>query len=162
MNSRLTALRLPLFCCFCVASALTLAFHFVPWRFLIEGYRFPYHGRPSLVIDLVALCFGIFGTIRNWAEPKVKWPWLATIVLVSVQLAFLIGFLQGPDVAIGKGKTIGPLGETPIEIPFDISPLWGVYAAVISSLASLMLAVLSLLANRSVAEPSDARKSPDG
>jgi hypothetical protein len=117
---------------------------------------------PSLIIGLIALCFGIFGTIRNWGVPKVKWPWLAAIVLVAVQLTLLIGFLQGPDVAVGRGATVAPWGETPIEMQFDIKPLWGAYAAVIASLTSLVLAVLSLLANRFTAEPSDARKSPVG
>ncbi len=106
---------------------------------------------PSLILGLIALCIGLIGTIRNWGVPKIKWPWLAAIVLVAVQLGLLIGFLQGPDVAVGRGTTVAPWGETPVEMQFDIKPLWGAYAAFIGSLVSLLLAVLSLLANLKLA-----------
>jgi hypothetical protein len=141
---------------------LTLAFYILPWRFVIPGFRFPYHGLPSLVLGLIALCAGLIGTIRNWALPTLNWPWFAAIVLVAVQLGLLVAFVQGPDVAVGKGTTVAPWGETPIEMQFDIKPLWGAYAAVAGSLFSLSLSVLSLLANRIVAEPRDSPKSPIG
>jgi uncharacterized membrane protein len=128
---------------------LTIVFHFLPWRFFIVGYRFTYHGLPSLIITMAALFLGLYGTIRNWRQPKVNWPWIAAIILLGIQIAFLTAFLQGPDTAIGSGTTVAPWGESPIEMSFDIRPLWGAYAAFGCSVASLAFAVLSLLANRS-------------
>lgn len=156
----LTNLRCTLACCFCFASALTLAFYFLPWRFVIPGYRFPYHGIPSLIVGVVALGLGIFGTNRNWGAPQVKWPWLAVLALVAVQSGLLIAFLFGPNVAVGRGTNVAPWGETPIELSFDIKPLRGAYAAVSVSLISLFLALLALLSIRIEPKPGNTAESP--
>lgn len=147
MTNSLNVFRRINFVGFCVASALTLGFYFLPWRFVIPGYRFPYHGSPSLIVGLLAFAFGLVGAMKNWRHPNTNWPWLASSILTLIQLAFLVGFLLEPNIAIGRGTSVAPWGENPIEMQFDIKPLWGAYAATIGSVVTLLLGLTSLIAN---------------
>jgi hypothetical protein len=145
--------RKQLFIIWSVVALIGIFFYFLQWRFVIPGYRFPYHGMPSLAAACMALLFGTLGSIYNWHQPKANWPWLVAIALIVIQVGFLIFFLQGPDTAVGEGTSDGPIGEAPIVLEFDITPRWGAYAALAASCVSLVLAVLSLLANRRRAKP---------
>ena len=68
--------------------------------------------------------------------------------LLLIEFGFEVAFIQGSDVFVGTGKTVGPWGETPLEVPLVLKPRWGVYAAVAAAVVGLLAAVGAGLASR--------------
>lgn len=115
------------------AMVVSIGLFFVPWRFVIPGYEFPYHGRPALLAGCLALAAGVFATWRGWRGQWHHRPWLVVCLLLAIQIGFQVAFIRGPDVVTAKGSTAGPWGESPIQFGVDVPAKWGVYASAIAA-----------------------------
>jgi hypothetical protein len=127
-------------------SILTLAFHFLPWRFVVPGYRFPYHGLPSIIASGIALglsCFFFFS--RKEQRSLALGTWAGITALHLVQVILITSFLLGPNKVMATVKSPGTPTGSASTMEIEVPPLLGCYAALVSSIASWLLATIVLL-----------------
>ena len=145
--------RKALFALWFVAMAASVALFFVPWQFVIPGYKFPYHGRPALLAACLALAMGSVAAIREWRGRWRLWPWAVVCGLLAVEIGFQVAFALGPEVATAKGTSTGPWGETPIQLELSLPVKSGFHASAGAAVVAFLTAVGMGLAIARRADP---------
>jgi len=115
---------------------------FLPWRFTVAGFRFPYHGWPALAAAVVASAAGL----AAWSAPRFGWPgrqlWLTAGFFGLVEALFPVAFILAPETFVGAGRSFGPLGETPFTIDLTLPPKPAVSFVAGTAAAGAVLSVL--------------------